>query len=468
MRDAREWAEREFGGAQLGDRRRTQRLVRMAAEVASKPAGVVSKACRSSASREGAFRLLESSDVHVEAVRGAVETAAMGRCSGERRVVVPIDGTSLTISDWRDVKGLGAVGAWDKGARGLHVMTAMALTPLGAPIGICGQHMWIRQTRSPHGRHGARGKQSENDVWLDLLVRAHRGLAEQAPGCTPWFQMDRGADCWHVLALAHALGLLMTVRAAHDRRVDANGQLLWETVEGTATRAKLHVQVPERPPLRRKKRFGSRRITCATKRRPARTAKLSIRAAAVDVHCPHRDRSVHLNAVLVREDRRGDERIEWMLLTTHPIRTRRDGLDIVRGYTLRWRIEEFHRVWKRGLCRVEDTQLRSCQAILKWATVLAAVATRAMRLTQLARSAPDALASTEFSSTELQALVALREPKGTHELATLSLALAVRWVADLGGYSGPWKGPPGATIIGRGLYDVLVAARAFENSNKKR
>ncbi len=112
--------------------------------------------------------------------------------------------------------------------------------------------------------------------------------------------------------------------------------------------------------------------------------------------------------------------------------------------------------------------MRSCQAILKWATVLAAVATRAMRLTQLARSTPDALASTEFSPTELQALVALREPKGTHDLATLSLALAVRWVADLGGYNGPWKGPPGATVIGRGLYDVLVAARAFENRNKKR
>src|SRR5579864_6988848 len=155
MRDARAWADSEFGHAQLGDRRRTQRLVRMAAEVASKPAGVVSRACRSTASREGAFRLLESSDVHVDGIRDASETAAMRRCRPEQQVIVPIDGTSLTICDWRDAKGLGGVGAWNRGARGLHVMTAMALTPQGAPIGICAQHMWIRQTRSPHGRRGA-------------------------------------------------------------------------------------------------------------------------------------------------------------------------------------------------------------------------------------------------------------------------------------------------------------------------
>jgi hypothetical protein len=468
MRDVRAWAEEEFGHAELGDVRRTKRLVLLAAEVAGKPAGTVTKACRSSASREGAFRLLESADVHPEDVREAVERAALRRCTGERRVIVPIDGSSLTIADDGNDKGLGGVGAWGKGARGVQVMTGLALTADGAPIGVCGQRMWTRDGRSPHGRHGACGKPSENRFWLELLDQTQQGFSEHAPNCTPWFQMDRGADCWDVLALSQTQGLLMTVRAAYDRRVDDALGLLWATVEHAPVIAKRKVEVPARPPLQRKKRVGGKRVTYLTKPRRARSATVAIRAATVEIRRPNKSPTITLNAVLVREQTRRDDRIEWMLLTTHPIRTRRDVLAIVRAYTLRWRIEEFHRAWKRGLCRVEDTQLRSRNAIFKWATILAAVATRAMRLTQLSRSTPDAPASSEFSRTEIQALIALRQPKATYDLATLTLATAVRWVADLGGYTGPWNGPPGATVIGRGLHDLLIAARAFEYRDEKR
>jgi hypothetical protein len=472
MRDAEAWAEEEFGHAELGDRRRTRRLVRLTAEVAGKPAGMVTRACRSTASREGAFRLLESSDVHAESVREAVETATLRRCQPERRVFVPIDATSLTLSDESNSKELGGIGAWRKGARGVHVMTALAVTSGGTALGICGQHMWIREARSQHDeRRGALGKDSETSIWVDLLLDARRRFSESAPSCQPWFQMDRGADCWKVLTLAQDQGLLMTVRAAYDRRVDDDDVRLWSTVERADVIAKRKIAVPARPARHRKRRLGEgKRVTYLAQPRAARRATVSIRAACVDVR-PRAGlggATTRLNAVLVRENRRGEDRVEWMLLTTHPIATRQQVLEIVRGYTLRWRIEDFHRVWKRGLCRVEETQLRSRNAIFKWATILAAVATRAMRLTQLARSTPDAPASTEFSPTELEAIVALRQPKETHDLASLTLSVAVRWVADLGGYTGPWNGPPGPTVIGRGLYDVLVAARAFESRDKKR
>ena len=468
MREAKTWAEEEFGHAKLGDLRRTKRLVQLGAEVAGKPAGTVTRACRSSASREGAFRLLESGKVHPDSVREAVERATLRRCMSEARAIVPIDGSCLTIADEGESKGLGGVGAWDKGAHGVQVMTALALTSSGSTLGVCGQRMWTRDARSPHGRHGAHGKDSENRFWLELLAEAQQRFAEHAPGCEPWFQMDRGADCWQVLALSQSLGLLMTVRAAHDRRVDAELGFLWSTVERGRPLARRKVDVPARPAVHRKRRVGGKRITYLTKPRRARSATVAIRAAPVAIWRPGSVRTLSLNAVLVREERRGEDRVEWMLLTTHPIRTRRDVLEIVRAYTLRWRIEEFHRVWKRGLCRVEDTQLRSRNAIFKWATILATVATRAMRLTQLARTTPDVPASTEFSGVEIQAILALREPKGAYDLATLTLSVAVRWVADLGGYTGPWNGPPGATVIGRGLYDVLVAARALENRDKKR
>jgi hypothetical protein len=471
MANATRWAEEEFGEAELGDIRRTKRLVMLAAEAAGRPSGLITKACRTSASREGAFRLLESSEVRPDDIRRAVEAATLRRCAGKQRVFVAIDGTSLTLSDKSGQRGLGGVGAWDKGARGVQVMTALAMASNGATLGICGQRMWTRNARSPHGYRGALGKQSENRYWLDLLTDSQDAFGRAAPQCQPWFQMDRGADCWQVLALCHHEGMLMTVRAAHDRRVDDAYGRLWCALEHAPVVAQLRVEVPVRPPVQKRKRVAGRRIKYLTRPRRARIAKVTIRAEAVYVQCTTHtggQRTVPLHAVLVRENRRGDERIEWMLLTTHPIHTRRDVLEVIRGYTLRWRIEEFHRVWKRGLCRIEDTQLQSRNGVFKWATILAAVATRAMRLTHLARATPDALASTEFSRVELKALLSLRKPKGQPDLSSLTLAAAVRWVAELGGYTGPWHGPPGPTVIGRGLYDVLVVARAFENDDKKR
>jgi hypothetical protein len=282
--------------------------------------------------------------------------------------------------------------------------------------------------------------------------------------------MDRGADCLQVLELSAELDLLMTVRATHDRRTDEGQSRLWPTLQCRRVLAKRKLEVSARRSGWRKKRINGKRIKVKTPARRPRLATVEIRAASVAVECTTntgRKSTVNINAVFVSEvNRSSKDRLEWMLLTTHPVGTRRDALEVVRGYALRWRIEEFHRLWKTGLCCVESTQLRSRDAIFKWATILAAVATRAMRITHLARSTPDVPASTEFSRAELSALIALRQPKGIEYDHVPTLAVAVRWIADLGGYTGPWNGLPGAIVIGRGLYDLSIATRAFENRRR--
>lgn len=475
MRSAKTWAEAEYGDTALGDERRTRRLVLLAAEVASRPAGVVIRACATSASREAAFRLLENSAVRPEDVRAGPLRATARRCAPYSRVIVPVDATALTLSDEKEAKGLGAVGSWQKGARGVHVMSALAVAEDGSTLGICGQRMWVRAARSVHGdasHDQCPGEPSETRYWLDVLTDARAALTDGAPHCQPWFQLDRGGDCWQVLTLADRLSMLVTVRAAHDRRLDAPDEHLWRALERARVVATRRIEIRARPPLVRKKRVGRRRRIKLLIEREARVATVEIRATQVPIvvkTSAGRPSTVHFNAVLVKEVAGpASDALEWVLLTTHPIETRRDVLAVVHGYTLRWRIEEFHRVWKRGLCRVEDTQLRSRDAIFKWATLLATVATRAMRLTQLARTTPDAPSTSELTRLEIDAIIALRDPKVANPGTVPTLAQAVRWLAEIGGYTGPWNGPPGATVIGRGLHDVLIAVRAFEYRKKKR
>jgi hypothetical protein len=473
MTSVEQWAEYEFSRVDLGDKRRTDRLIRLAAEVARRPAGTVTGACASSASREGAFRWLENWAVRPEPVARAVEEAALERCRGQRRVYVPVDATSLTVTDEAQTKGFGAVGSWAQGSRGVHAMSAFAVSEDGCPFGICGQRMWVREKRSHASGRGRSGDldQRETRFWLDLLESSHAGFAKIAPECTPWYQLDRGADCWPVLELAERLKLLLTVRAAHDRCLDGRAASLWSAVERTPIRAHLRVDVPARPPRRKRQRRAGRRVHWRVPPQPARKARVAIRAATVRLMLTKATGeriTVQFNAVLAKERGRGTDKIEWLLLTTHPIRTRADVLAVVHGYTLRWRIEDLHRTWKSGLCRVEDSQLRSRNAFMKWATLLSAVAARAMRITHRSRNEPDVPATEEFTRTELEALIALRQPKEAKLSHVPTLAQAVRWLADLGGYTGPWNGPPGPTVVGRGLRDVLAAARAFRNRSKMR
>ena len=59
-----------------------------------------------------------------------------------------------------------------------------------------------------------------------------------------------------------------------------------------------------------------------------------------------------------------------------------------------------------------------------------------MRLTHLERQSPRAPASTELSAVELEAMRGLRSPDAPLGART-TLAEAVRWLAEFGGYTGP-------------------------------
>src|SRR5512142_2309171 len=117
------WAVDEFGQARLGDVRRNRRLVAMASQVARRPGGQVTRVFGDSATREGAFRLVENEEVDVRELARASHEACARRAEALKYVFVPVDGSSLNITDNEATKGTGIVGARHKGARGFQVMT---------------------------------------------------------------------------------------------------------------------------------------------------------------------------------------------------------------------------------------------------------------------------------------------------------------------------------------------------------
>jgi hypothetical protein len=94
-----EWAQEVFGGAELGDLRRTRRLVRMAAEAGRNPSGKISEVYRNPAERQGAYDFIESQHSDAKAISKALVASTALRCAEYQWVYVPLDGTSLKLWD---------------------------------------------------------------------------------------------------------------------------------------------------------------------------------------------------------------------------------------------------------------------------------------------------------------------------------------------------------------------------------
>lgn len=452
------WAAEEFGGlAQHAGTAR--RWVQMAVTAARRPAGTVTAVFPTEASRTAAYRQLERPSLSPAQVREGPARAAARRADAHPFAYVPVDGTSLTLTDRTRDKGTGPLGARKFPTRGRLYVSALAVSPRRVPLGLADQTSWRRSERGPRKRHNQRSfRRRESRHYLTICRRVHARWRAMGVQARPWFQVDRAGDMHPLLRWAVAHDAWLTVRARHDRRViDPMGAKLWEALGRRLPVTFLYVSLP------------------ATAARAARGATLMVRAARVCIEAKDWAGSwterFALGAVLVEEVGtvpEGEEGVAWMLLTTHPIDTAEDAVAVVRGYTARWSVEEFHKTWKSGLCAVEDTQLRSAEAIDKWATLLAAVAVRAEHLKSLSRAEPELDASAEFSPEEIEAVVLLREPKEADRQGPLTMAKVVRWIADLGGYTGKSSGgPPGQKVIARGLEQVLPAAQLLRNLRKR-
>lgn len=452
-----EWATSEFGHAELGNSARTARLVVIAAAVADKPGGKVTEVLAGSAEREGAYRLLESDKVMPSALLVAAARATAERCRGEDHVYVPLDGSSLSLKDPQRIRGLGSVGTYREEGSGIEMMNAIAVRRDGTSLGLLDQVYWVR-TRMP-GRKKTRFKrrihEKETRFWLEAAEHVRDVLAEQAGGTLPWFQMDRGGDFREALLWASETDAMVTVRAAQNRRVkDEEARYLWEQIERTAPLGRYELDVPARAG------------------RKGRRAQMEVRAQTVtlvlrDKWRKTKPRDVTLTALLAKEREctaPSDEKsLQWLLLTNRDVTNFTQAAEVLFAYTCRWRVEEFHKTWK-STCRVEETQLRSVQAIETWAIILAAVAMRIERLKQLARQTPELPATAELSAAEIDAIIVLKQPKGYRRGDVPPIGEAVRWIAELGGYTGRSSGgPPGAITLGRGLKSIQPVVIALRN-----
>jgi hypothetical protein len=464
---ARQWAQLEFSLADLGDARRSKRLVQVASALAQCPSGTLPQALPDWAELKATYRLFSNRAVTYEKILTSHWQRTRQSCTEVGEYLLIEDTSDLDYSAHRSCTGLGRIGN-DYG-RGLCLHTLLAAKvsawdlnhcPELQVLGIAAQKCWAR-TEPSHRKKKERWRQRlkrarESQRWAQALSQMPARPAE----ATWIFIADREADDYEVFERCQERQTDFIIRAEHDRRLAGQERSLFATVAQAPLLGCFEVEVRARP------------------ERVPRLAKIEVRAMQLTlqgVWRPGGDRpDMVVNVVEGREvdPPAGEEPIHWVLLTSLPVERFVEARRIVARYAKRWVIEEYHKALKTG-AQVEKSALETAERIQALLAVLAVVAVRLLNTKMLARSQPDqAVDRKSFGPEAVQILTArFGEPKGgwTHQ----SLLIAI---ARLGGFlARRGDGQPGWITIWRGwqrlmtmVEGVLSLGKEFQAAEAKR
>lgn len=452
-----EWATQQFGKCELGDQRRTKRMVKLAGQAATKPDASTPQQTERWADCRAAYRLFDQDDVTFDAV--VAPHCALSRAVEPGTWLVINDTTEINFGDNRDLPGVGRVGSAD--SQGFYLHTAMIVrADSDELVGLAAQDLYVRPLKKvPRVSSARRKKQStrETDVWGRVIDRVGRPPAE-----TRFIHVcDRGADNFDVYCHLLEQQAGWVIRAAQLKRVIRDEQ---------GSECSLEKTLAGQPVL------GSYELEVrANHGQPARTATLEVRCTPVTMPRPKTGVSAYVRhsgisevrmwAVEAREVQpsRGVEPLRWVLLTSEDACTFNDAWRIVEWYEKRPLIEEYHKCLKTG-CRVESRQYQTGDRLAPVIGLLSVLAVRLLQLKAVSRHTPDQPASGVVPTSWLKALPILR--KQNKPIKTVREFF--RGLAGLGGFLGrKGDGEPGWQTIWRGLETLLLCLRGAEALGKK-
>lgn len=449
--EIRQWAEQQFGDCELGDRRRTKRLTKLAAQAAQMPDASTPKQTEGWADCKAAYRLFSQEDVTFDAV--IAPHCAMSRAVAPGTWLVLNDTTEINFGYDRVLEGVGRVGSLQ--SRGFYLHTAMIVGAGNEEIiGLAAQELYARPLKKVKRVSSARRKQlkRETDVWGRVIDSV--GIA---PAQARFIHVcDRGADNFDVYCHLMEQKAGWVIRAAQLTRQVRDAENVEHSLEDVVNAATL---------------LGSYELEVrANGDQPARTAFLEVRCARITMPRPRsgisryvRDSGISEIGMWVVEARetnapRGTKPLRWVLLTSEEVRTFQDAWGIIEWYEKRPLIEDYHKCLKTG-CRVEDRLYRTGDRLAPVIGLLSVLAVRLLQLKTVARQNPEQPAAGVVPKDWLRAVPLLLKKRRTIR----TVRDFIRALAQLGGFLGrKGDGEPGWQTIWGGLEKLLLCLRGAE------
>jgi hypothetical protein len=458
MMDARAWAEEQFGQCDFNDKRRTQRLVKLAAEVLCHPAGSLPEQTSDLADLKAAYRLFACDDMDFEDIAGPHWEQTRRRAPGVYLVIE--DTTQLDFGIRRRIRGMGRTG--NGGGWGFVLHSALLVDAQSEEMfGLAAQKIYYRKPLPKKENTTQRLKRDrESELWGQVIDRVG-----PPPEGVRWVHvMDRGADNIEVYCHCREQHSEWVVRASQKGRKvlvpDGKTKPLNQYLKTLPLAGTYQLRMRARG---RSREHGPE---------PARTAQVEVRFGLLQMPFP-----VHKSPYLKKQSPEpltmwvvhamevnapaGVEPIEWILLTSLPAESFEDAWQILGYYEKRWLIEEWHKALKTG-CRAEERQLKTKEGLERITGLLGVVAVRLLQLKAAARTAPERPAGQVVPLHWIKMLIAARKRLKATVAVKMTIGEFYRELAKLGGFLGRKSdGEPGWITIWRGwqkLYMLVCGA----------
>lgn len=485
------WAQHTFGGASLGDPRRTKRLVGIAGQMARAPQASLPQQHEGNwGQTKGAYRFFANPHISSEQISEPVWQQTRTRAQQPGVVLLVHDDTEIDLGYESATEGVGPIG--NGSHRGFLVHSVLAIAPKAPSqeaeevLGVAFQHSWKREPapRRPDGKkqtHAQRKKRPrESDQWWQAIEAI--GAAPEH-GC--WVDVgDRYADMWTFFATSRRWQHQVLVRAAHNRRLAAQGpdeatEYLLDHARRLPVQGQRQLPVPSEHERRARTArltisWGPVRIQATNGKGRLEDAPAPFEAWVVRVWEP--EPPLKVGALRsrgskqthgARKKRKGKsqqppserlEPLEWILISSLPVEREEDAWRCVAWYEQRWTIEELHKGIKTG-CRLEGRHLGTMQRLARLLAVVTPIALRLLQLRNLQHEHADDPAEVWVGAQECQ-VIALR--LGI-PVSHLTLQTFLRAVAQLGGFlARQGDGPPGWLTLWKGWHSLQLIVHGIQ------
>jgi hypothetical protein len=447
----------EFRGATLGDERRRKRLLRIVGAAEERPDASFPTMMKDEAGLEAAYRFLSNTGIDHEDISIGHRNETVERARKARQVLVLHDTTACKFRHADPAE----VGFLNTGKPGFYAHFSLVVSAATRePLGVIGLETIVRKARknrsgSTAGKYTTKQPDRESLRWEHGVEKAGKLLSDVDEVI---HVADREADTYSLLAQLHQQRGRFVIRVRHDRKAKVSeSDPDWSSLKTLANAAKV-VLKREVPLTSRQVLTTMPRHIRSNKARRERTARLVVTSTSMVLKRPRHfnDRfttELSVNVVRVYEPKppKGEEPVEWLLVTSEPVDDAAAVARVVDIYRARWIIEEFFKALKSG-CLYEERQLETRRALLNALAIFTPLACKLLWLRTRARI-DDAPFTDVITPLQLDVLRSLRQKP----LPPAPTARDVLWaIAGLGGHLKN-NGPPGWATLRRGL-DRLVFA----------
>lgn len=363
------WAEETFSRCNLGDARRTHRLVKLGQLLSSKIGASVVKACDGDlAAIEGNYRLIRNREVKSRDIAEGGFQSTVDKANNSSLLLALEDTTSFNYT--HQAEGFEESKGNNGNVRGFYAHSILLVDPLKEKtLGLIEQNRWQRKASQRGRRYNLKNRSYEEKESFKWEVGSEAMSSRLAGKMSEVISVcDREADIYDYLIYKKEQGHRFVVRAVRDRKLFGEDAVISDAINGSSELGKYTIEVGQKSG--RKARRGTLMLrTCRVTLRGLKRAGGVLEDLDVNI----------VSATEVGKIKTGTERLSWVIVTSEEVEDFEKAREVIRYYEMRWRIEEFHKAWKTG-AGAEKQRMQTAENLEKMIVVLGFVAVRLLQL----------------------------------------------------------------------------------------